>query len=129
MSEEELQKCYTHCTDMLFNRNKQIPGKYQVRRNIQSLYNSCNAELFLRYILHETNIDTLKTNKDVFDVISEFKKSHNLSNDDSITQIFDNVPTIFNSVTIDQLFEACFDKLDVLNKKIISDKFILSQGI
>lgn len=25
--------------------------------------------------------------------------------------------------------DACFDKLDVLNKKMISDKFIWSQGI
>jgi hypothetical protein len=25
--------------------------------------------------------------------------------------------------------DACFDKLDVLNKKMITDKFILAQGI
>lgn len=129
MPQDELQRCYNHCTDMLYNKNKQVPGKYQVRRNIHHLYDNCNAELFLRYILHETNVDFLKTNKDVFDVISEFKKTHDLDQNGSVNQIFDNIPSVFESVTVNDLFEACFDKLDVLNKKLISDKFILAQGI
>lgn len=129
MSSDELQRCYNHCTDMLYNKSKQVPGKYEVRKNIQKLYRNCNAELFLRYIIHEANVDTLKTNKDVFDIVSEFRKAHDVDLNDSVVQIFNNVPNVYNSVTVGELFEACFDKLDVLNKKLISDKFILSQGI
>ena len=36
---------------------------------------------------------------------------------------------IYEKVTITKLMDACFDKLDVLNRKMITDKFILSQGI
>ena len=39
------------------------------------------------------------------------------------------VPTIYERVTIGDLLNACFDKLGAFNKKLLSDKFILSQGI
>lgn len=129
MSKDELQKCYVHCTDMLYNKSKHIPGKYQVRENIHHLYRSCNAELFLRYILHEIDVDFLKSNKDVIDLMNNFKAANGLKADASVSTIFDNIPVVFNSVTIDELYDACLDKLDVLNKKLISDKFILAQGI
>ena len=50
---------------MLYNKNKWNPGKYVIQNNIKNLYNNCNAELFLRYILYECDIPALKTNKDV----------------------------------------------------------------
>ena len=50
---------------MLYNKNKCNPGKYVIQNNIKNLYNNCNAELFLRYILYECDIPALKTNKDV----------------------------------------------------------------
>lgn len=36
---------------------------------------------------------------------------------------------MFEKVTIRRLLDACFDKLEVFNRKIITDKFLLSQGI
>lgn len=129
MSQEELQKAYTHCTDMLYNKSKHIPGKYQVRVNIHKIYDNCNAELFLRYILHDLDIEFLKSNKDVIDLVNNYKKSNNLSMDASVSEVFEGIPTVFNTVTINDLLDACLDKLDVLNKKLISDKFILAQGI
>lgn len=129
LSNDELQKCYTHCMDMLYNKSKHIPGKYQVRENIHKLYANCNAELLLRYLLHEVNIDTLKNNKDVIDFLNNIKQEYHLSSTSPVTEVFNGLPTVFTSVTIDDLFAACFDKLDVLNKKLISDKFILAQGI
>ncbi len=129
MSNEELQKCYTHCTDMLYNKSKHIPGKYQVRINIHKIYDNCNAERFLRYILHDLDVDFLKSNKDVIDLVNTYKRENNLSSSASVSEIFNGIPTVYNSVTIDQLLDACLDKLDILNKKLISDKFILAQGI
>lgn len=129
MDQDELQKCYDHCNSMLYSKTKTTPGKYTIKQIINRTYENVNAELFMRYILHEVNLEMFKTNKDLFDFIIAQKSSLNLKDSDYVTTIFTNVPTIFEKVTIDRLLSACFDKLDALNRKIISDKFIVSQGI
>lgn len=129
MDQDELQKCYDHCNSMLYSKTKTTPGKYVIKQIINRTYENVNAELFMRYILHELTLEMFKTNKDLFDFIITQKSSLNLKDSDYVTTIFTNVPTIFEKVTIDRLLSACFDKLDALNRKIISDKFIVSQGI
>ena len=129
MDQDELQKCYDHCNSMLYSKTKTTPGKYIIKQIINRTYENVNAELFMRYILHELTLEMFKTNKDLFDFIITQKSSLNLKDSDYVTTIFTNVPTIFEKVTIDRLLSACFDKLDALNRKIISDKFIVSQGI
>lgn len=89
----------------------------------------CNAELFLRYLIHECNIDQLKTNKDVLLLVNNIKKTYDLTNDNYITELFNGIPIVFEKITINDLINACLDKLGHFNKKLISDKFILSQGI
>lgn len=129
MSKEDLQKVYNHATDMLYNTNKYTPGRIQVKQNIKNLIANCNAELFLRYILHDCNVDILRTNIQVIEFVRQCKTANNLSDDDSVTTLFTNIPVEFESITLGQLIDACFDKLDIINRKMISDKFILSQGI
>lgn len=125
MSQTELQSCMDHVTDMLYNKHPYRPGKLVIRENIQKAYSNCNAELLLRYILYDCNIEVLKTNKDLTDFIIKNK----LDYDSTVNALFDGLPVIFEKVTIDKLLNACFDKLDVLNTKMISSNFILSQGI
>lgn len=125
MDQSELQNCLNHVLDMLYNRHPYRPGKLVIRENIQKAYDNCNAELLLRYILYDCNIDVLKTNKDVVDFIQHNPHEHS----DYVTSLFTGLPVIFEKVTINKLLNACFDKLDVLNTKIISSNFILSQGI
>lgn len=129
LSKEDLQKVYNHATDMLYNTNKYTPGRIQVKQNIKTLIANCNAELFLRYILHDCNVDILRTNIQVIEFVRQCKTANNLSDNDSVTTLFTSVPVEFESVTLGQLIDACFDKLDIINRKMISDKFILSQGI
>lgn len=129
MSKEDLQKVYNHATDMLYNTNKYTPGRIQVKQNIKTLIANCNAELLLRYILHDCNVDILRTNLQVIEFVKQSKAANNLSDNDSVTTLFTSVPAEFESVTLGQLIDACFDKLDIINRKMISDKFILSQGI
>lgn len=129
MDEVALQKAYTHCNDMLFNRNQYSPGRWQIKKNIQKIYDNCNAELFVRYLLHDCDISSIRTNKDLFELISLHRKENGVVNSDYITTIFKSVPTVYEKVTIENLLDACLDKLDVLNRKIISDKFIINQGI
>lgn len=129
MSKEELQKIYNHANDMLYNTNKYTPGKFQVKKNIRTLISHCNAELLKRYILHECNIDILKSPIEVVQFIRDNKKSSNLADTDSVTTLFSHLPKEFESVTLDLLLSACLDQLDLINRKMISDNFILSQGI
>lgn len=125
MSESELQDCMNHVSDMLYNKHPYHPGKLVIRENIQKAYDNCNAELFLRYILYDCNIDVLKTNKDLTDFIIKNKIDYNAT----VGTLFGGLPVIFEKVTVNNLLNACFDKLDVLNTKMISSTFILSQGI
>jgi hypothetical protein len=78
-------------------------------------------------MINESNVFT--TNKDLLDYLLAAKKQYDASDSDEITVIISGVPTIYERVTIGDLLNSCFDKLGTFNKKLISDKFILSQGI
>lgn len=125
MNAAELQDCLNHTTDMLYNKHPYRPGKLVIRDNIQKAYDNCNAELLLRYVLYDCNIDRLKTNKDLTDFILNSHVDYSAP----VNLLFDGLPVVFEKVTINNLLNACFDKLDVLNTKMISSNFVLSQGI
>ena len=129
MSPDELQKVYNHTTDMLYNANKYTPGKLQVKKNIRTLISHCNAELLKRYIIHECNVDILKSPIEIIQFIRDSKKANNLTDTDSVTTLFNHLPKEFESITLDLLLSSCLDQLDIINRKMISDNFILSQGI
>ena len=129
MSPDELQKVYNHTTDMLYNTNKYTPGKLQVKKNIRTLILHCNAELLKRYIIHECNVDILKSPIEIIQFIRNSKKANNLTDTDSVTTLFNHLPKEFESITLDLLLSSCLDQLDIINRKMISDNFILSQGI
>jgi len=125
----ELQKCFDHCNNMLYNKSKFNPGKWEIRKNIKETYNSCNAELFLRYLISDCDIEIIKSNRDLLDYIRDHKAQKSLSNNDLIDIMFSGLPLVYKDITIDKLLDACLDKLGILNRKMISNKFILSQGI
>ena len=125
MEQNELQKCYSHVCEMLYNPHPYKVGKLVIKDNIQKAYNNCNAELLLRYLLYEVNVDILKTNKDVADLISNSEGDPK----GSVNELFKGLPVIFEKVTKELLLNACCDRLDVLNTKMISPEFIVSQGI
>ena len=128
-SVEDLQKWYKHCFEMLYNNSPWYPGKYVIRDNIYRTWDACNTELFLRYLLHECNTN-IKTNKDLLDYINAQRSLYDKDIlNESISILFNGLDPIFEKVTVSRLMDACFDKLDVLNKKMITDKFILAQGI
>lgn len=129
MPADELQNCAKHCWEMLYNDDTFNVGRVIVKRNLQKAWDSCNTELFVRYLLHECDTE-LKTRKDLLDYINSCRnKTEENIVDSSISVIFGSLSPIFEKVTIRKLMDACFDKLDVFNRKVITDKFLLSQGI
>ena len=129
MSKDELQRVYNHTTDMLYRKTNYKFGKLEVRKNIQKMYESCNSELLHRYIQHELSIDIFKTNKDILDFINNFKEQNKLTNDDSITLMFSNLPREFETLKIGDLLKSCLDTCEPINRRLISNDFIMSLGI
>ena len=129
MDAEELQKCYSHALDMLYRTTNYKFGKYEVRKNIHKIYNSCNAELLHRFIQHELNVDIFKTNRDILDYVNRFKEINHLTNEDSITCMFDGLPKEYENLTIGDLVKACLDGLEPINRRLISNEFIMSLGV
>lgn len=128
MDAEALNKAYDHSNSMLISRNRWTPGKLVIRENLHKTWDECNVELFKRFMVHEANVG-FNTNKDLLDYILAAKKQYNAVDTDSISVIMSGVPVIYERITIGDLLNACFDKLGTFNKKLLSDKFILSQGI
>lgn len=129
MSQEELQRCYNHTTDMLYRKTNYKFGKLEVRKNIKKMYDACNSELLHRYIQHELTVDVFKTNKDILDFINRFKEVNGVKNEDKITIMFSGLPKEFETLTIGDLLKACLDICEPINRRLISNKFIMSLGI
>ena len=83
----------------------------------------------MRYLLHECDTN-IKTKKDILDLINAHRAmyDHDIINE-SISLLFNGLDPIFEKISISRLMDACFDKLNILNRKMITDKFILAQGI
>lgn len=129
MPADQLQEAAKHCYEMLYNETSYNVGRIIVRKNIHSIWDSCNAELFARHLLYECNVG-FKSRKDILDCINNFRANADGDILDlSVNTIFNGLPPIYEKVTIRRLMDACFDKLDVFNRKIINDKFLLYQGI
>jgi hypothetical protein len=114
---------------MLYNTSPFKPGKCVIKNIIAKTWDSCNTELFVRYLLHECNT-SIKTKMDLLTLINDRR---NDTEEDilemPITVLFNGLDPIFERITVSKLMDACFDKLDVLNTKLITERFILAQGI
>lgn len=129
MKPEEIKKAYLHCKSMLYSTSRYSPGKYQVRKNIWTMQANCNAELLLRYILNVCEISELKTNKNIVDLVNNYRANKHIKDTDFVTVIFDNLPEQFITVTVEKFVRAALDSLEPFNKKLISNDFIISEGI
>ena len=127
MTAKQLQRIYNHAQDMLYNKSYKTLGKYEVKKNIQSTNTKCNAELFLRYILYELDNFPMKTNRDVLEYLNS-QRIQGIEDTTNISVFFGTVPREFANLTLIDLIKACL-RAESFNKKLISDKFILAQGI
>ena len=127
MTAKQLQRIYNHAQDMLYNKSYKTLGKYEVKKNIQSTNTKCNAELFLRYILYELDNFPMKTNRDVLEYLNS-QRIQGVEDTTNISVFFGTVPREFANLTLIDLIKACL-RAESFNKKLISDKFILAQGI
>ncbi len=125
--QEGLQKCYDYCNTMLYNVDKDHPGRYPLLEIVKDQRERCNAELFLRWIEATTKSPrfTFMTSLRTFlDNNSQIKPSEMYAGD-AVGQC----PQEYVRVPINLVIDACLDKLGKLERKHITLKFILKQGL
>lgn len=129
LTPEAIRHDYAHILDMLNNKDPYHPGVQRKREQVRRMWDCANTELLLRHILYDHNIEGLRTNKDLLDYISTHKQTNGIKNTDSVTTLFNGLDDVYKKITVDDLLSACLDSLPAFNKRLMSDKFILSLGI
>ena len=129
MSKFELQKAYNHCNSMLYNRSRYTPGKVTLRDSLGTLGMACTTELFVRYLLHECDIESIKTRQDLMSIINNAKRECNVKNEDTIDVIFSNINDSYSKIRVRDLIDACINNLGNFNNKLLTPGFLLAQGI
>ena len=128
MSADELKKCYQHCYEMLYNNSHRRVGRVIMKSNIQKCWNACNTELFVRE-LYAMESSPIKTNKDLLEFVNAMRKEYSLSGNSSISELFNNLDPVYESIKLNDLLDASFDRLGTVNRKIVTNQFIYSIGI
>lgn len=129
MTQNELQKAYNHANDMLYNKSKYTPGKIVLRDSLGNLGIACVTELFVRYILHECDIESIKSRQDLLVLINNAKRECGVKNEDSIDVIFSNIGDEYSKIKVRDLIDACLNNLGTFNNKLLTSNFLLAQGV
>ncbi len=130
-SEEQLKKCYAHCMSMLYSKDKEDPGRYELINIIRDQQLRCTAELYMRYLrkngptpieFRNALVDYLSMDG-VKDVVprSSYKTT-------PIYRVIE-IPDEFKSVTIDMMLDACLCALGVFQRKHITNNFLTKLGL
>lgn len=130
MDQQELSNCYEHCKTMLFNKDYKNPGRYLVLKNISDQKDRCGAELFLRYL--EKNKDLNISRFNLTSLITEFLSVNRETLKNSVPTLdmmFSSLPSEYSNLPISLIMDGCLDRLGTFNKKHITRAFILKQGI
>lgn len=129
MNEQELQKAYNHCHDMLYNKSRYTPGKVVLRDSLGTMGMACVTELFVRFLLHECDIESIKSKQDLLMIVNNAKKDADVKNDDTIDVIFSNIGDEYSRIRVKDLIDACLGSLGSFNTKLITPGFLLAQGV
>ena len=129
MNNEELQKAYDHSNSMLYNKSRYTPGKITLRDSLGTLGMACVTELFVRFLLHECNIESIRSRQDLLTIVNAAKRDSNIKNDDTIDCIFSNIGDEYSKIKVRDLIDACLNNLGAFNNKLLTPSFMLAQGV
>ena len=134
---EQLNTFYSHCKSMLYSEDKLNPGRYVLLKIIEGQRRKCNVELFLRklesgalcadgkpyprYLYLQDIRSYMNANKASF-------PTEELSNI-SIAAVTKGLPREFERISIEEVIDACLDRLNTFDNKHITFSFILNMGV
>jgi hypothetical protein len=126
--EKQLRGFYNHCISMLYNQDRQSPGRRPLLDIIQSQKDRCGVELFLR------EAEAEGTSR--YTIIESIKKAMQFSgitSDQAKTLILSDFIVVNNShytnLPIKLVQEGCLQRLGKFDKSHITLTFILKQGL
>lgn len=125
--EKQLRGFYNHCISMLYNQDRQSPGRRPLLDIIQAQKDRCGVELFLREAEAEgtsryTIIESIKKAIQFSGITSDQEKNLSLSEFITVNSQYVNLP-------IKLVREGCLQKLGKFDKSHITLTFILKQGL
>lgn len=128
-SERELTSFMEHCDSMLFNTDKDHPGRYVLLEIIKDQRNRCNTELFLRWLEVEKLIPRFRFLETLRSFLDLNKDAIGDPKTFPISNAIGACPEEFGNIPVDIVLEGCLDKLGKFNKQHITLTFILKQGL
>ena len=127
--EKQLNKFYNHCMSMLYNQDKQNPGRYLLLDIIKDQIARCNCELFLRWLEQEKGKPRFTFLSDVRTILDNNKENIPDTTNIPISTIVGGCPDEFKEIPISLIIDGCIDRLGYFNKQHITLSFILKQGL
>ena len=124
MGKDELQKAYDHAHSMLYNKSRYTPGKIVLRDSLGNLGMACVTELFVRFLLHECDIESIKSRQDLLNIINSAKRDSGIKNDDTVDCLFSNIGEEYSRIKIRDLIDACLNNLGNFNNKLLTPMLI-----
>ena len=127
--ENQLRKFYNHCMSMLYNEDKQNPGRYLLLNIIKDQIERCNCELFLRWLEQEKGKPRFTFLSDIRTILDNNKDSIPDTKSVPISAIVGGCPDEFKEIPISLIIDGCIDRLGYFNKQHITLSFIVKQGL
>ena len=127
--EKQLNKFYNHCMSMLYNQDKQNPGRYLLLDIIKDQIARCNCELFLRWLEQEKGKPRFTFLSDIRTILDNNKENIPDTTNIPISTIVGGCPDEFKEIPISLIIDGCIDRLGYFNKQHITLSFILKQGL
>lgn len=128
-SPEQLEKFYRHCKSMLYNTDKENPGRYVLINIIKDQIDRCNCELFLRWLEQEKSKPRFNFLSDIRTVLDNNKDIITDTKTFPISEIVGGCPDEYKNLSISLVLDGLLDRLGKFDRKHITLTFILKQGL
>lgn len=137
-SNEQLKQFYNHCKTMLYNTDKNNPGRYVVKDLIYKQRIACNAELMMRYLENQYLPNTNRVKYPRFQYLQDLRVILNNNREvfpmsmwskETIDKFTGGLPEEFHNLSVETVLDACLDQLGVFDKKHLTLTFITKLGI
>lgn len=126
-SVDELKSYHKYCEEMLYNPDKNSPGRTLVLDIVRDQRQRCNVELFLRWLQKAHRITKYSFMNSIYNVLQANPDVPKESL--TVSSIVGGCPREFENLPIPLVLDGCMDKLGLFNRKHLTNMFLFKQGI
>jgi hypothetical protein len=137
-TQDQLQEFYNHCKIMLYNDNRNHPGRFMLLKTIADQRNRCGVELFLRYLEKDklltrfTFMESIRSfiniNRDAYEQMKKYNAENNLG-PLTVEFVASGCDDKYKNLPLDLVIDGALDRLGKFNKAHLTLTFILKQGV